>query len=98
MALTAQNSPLVAGSEFDLKQGRLAAKAGQLRVVRAICVKGQRIEVGEIARGLDPSTATELISAGKLVREPVPAEPSTDKKSADTSKPTAKAAASSSKE
>ena len=72
MPLTTQNSPLVSG-EFDFKRGRLDAKAGQLRVVRAFCINGERIEVGEIASGISASSASELISAGKLVREPVAA-------------------------
>ena len=72
MALTAQNSPLVSGATYDLKNGRHGARPGRLRVVRAICIAGQRIEVGEIVN-LDAATASELISAGKLMREPIPA-------------------------
>ena len=74
MALTAQNSPLVSGATYDLKNGRHGAKPGRLRVVRAICIAGRRIDVGEIVN-VDAATASELISAGKLVREPVPAAP-----------------------
>lgn len=74
MALTAQNSPLVSGAAFDLKRGRLGAVPGRLRVVRAFCIRGERQEVGSIVQ-LEAATASELISAGKLVREPVPPAP-----------------------
>jgi hypothetical protein len=72
MALTAQNSPLVSGATYDLKNGRHGAKPGRLRVVRAFCVAGERQEAGTIVQ-LDAATASELISAGKLVRESIPA-------------------------
>lgn len=72
MPLSAHNSPLVSGATFDLKQGHSGAMPGRLRALRAFCLAGERIEVDAIV-SLDAATASELISAGKLVREPIPA-------------------------
>lgn len=72
MPLSAHNSPLVSGATFDLKQGHSGAMPGRLRALRAFCLAGERIEVDAIV-SLNAATASELISAGKLVREPVPA-------------------------
>ncbi len=66
MALAAKNSPLVSGGG-----GRPAAPAaGPVRLLRAICIKGERLEAGTEMQ-LERILASELISAGKAERVPV---------------------------
>lgn len=62
MTLTAHNSALVQG----MRPGRRAS--GPVRLLRAVCIKGERVEAGELVHA-DPALASELIGAGKAVRE-----------------------------
>lgn len=66
MVLAAKNSPLVSGGAVV---NRAASSAGSVRLLRAICIKGVRQEVGTELQ-LDRVTASELISAGKAERAP----------------------------
>lgn len=94
MALAAKNSPLVSGG---VVVNRAASSAGSVRLLRAICIKGERQEVGTVLQ-LDRITASELISAGKAERAPqqsqAPVQTSAhDNKTAEVKKPAAGAAA-----
>jgi hypothetical protein len=78
MALEATGSPLVSGGGF-------APAAGQVRILRAICVKGERVEVGAVVT-LDRGLVSELISAGKAERYTPPKEPENKPAKADKPK------------
>lgn len=78
MVLAANNSPLVSGGSA----GKPAA-AGPVRLLRAICIKGERIEADTVLQ-LDRVTASDLVSSGKAervtqqapaVQTPAPASP-----------------------
>lgn len=69
--LDAKNSnALVPGATFDLKVGVTARQAYQVRLLRAIYLKGQRVEAGELVE-VAPAIASELVTGGKARREPV---------------------------
>jgi len=69
--LDAKNSnALVPGATFDLKVGVTARQAYQVRLLRAIYLKGQRVEAGELV-DVAPAIASELVTGGKARREPV---------------------------
>ena len=70
MVLAAKNSPLVSGGSA----GKPAPAAGPVRLLRAICIKGERIEVDTVLQ-LDRTLASELISACKAVRVAVAPAP-----------------------
>lgn len=65
MAIAAKGSPLVSGGGGATRSA--APAAGPVRLLRAICIKGQRIEPGALLQ-LDRALASELISAGKAER------------------------------
>jgi hypothetical protein len=69
MTLTAKHSPLVRGAAVAAPQGQM-----RLRLVRAICITGQRLEAGTYLQHgqVDMATAAELVSAGKAERVPAP--------------------------
>lgn len=69
--LASKNNPLVPGATYDLKVGLIARLPQQIRLIRAICLDGKRVEAGEIVK-VAPAMASELISSGKAVREAVP--------------------------
>lgn len=71
MALTANHSPLVAGG---IGVARASAAVAPVRLVRAICIGGERIDVDTVLQ-LDRVTASDLVSSGKAVRDLVPRGP-----------------------
>jgi len=71
MALTAKNSPLVSGG---ISPSRAAPASTSVRLVRAICINGERVEVGTVLT-LDRIAAVDLITAGKAERVTGPAAP-----------------------
>lgn len=72
--LASKNNQLVPGATYDLKVGLIARLPQQIRLIRAICLDGKRVEAGEIVK-VAPAMASELISSGKAVREAVPPPP-----------------------
>lgn len=94
MALAAKNSPLVSGG---VVVNRAASSARPVRLLRAICIKGERQEVGTVLQ-LDRITASELISAGKAELAPQQSQapvqtPAQDTKAAEVKKSAAASAA-----
>lgn len=94
MALASTGSPLVSGG---LGVNRKAAPAaGPVRLLRAICIKGERIEPGTVLQ-LDRALSSELISANKAERVPAllaPVQtPAQAAEAAKAKKPAAAAAA-----
>lgn len=71
MALTANNSPLVAGG---VRAAKAPALVAPVRLLRAICIGGERIEADTVLQ-LDRVTASDLVSSGKAVRDAKPAGP-----------------------
>lgn len=94
MVLAAKNSPLVSGAAAG---SRPAPSVGWVRLLRAICIKGERVEADTVLQ-LDRITASELISANKAERAPqqsqAPVQTSGQAtKTAEVKKPAAAAAA-----